>query len=63
MAYKKVKKTTKTQLNKRKAVKSPKKVNTNLSSQEVLQPGARGDTINPSIPGHRSGGDTRGRTN
>lgn len=64
MAYKKVKKTNKTQLNKKKpAVKASKKANTNISGREVLQPGARGDSINPSIPGYRGSGDTRGRTN
>ena len=64
MAYKKVKKTNKTQLNKKKpAVKASKKANTNISGREVLQPGARGDSINPSIPVYIGSGDTRGRTN
>lgn len=64
MAYKKVKKTNKTQLNKKKpAVKTKKKANTNISGKEVLQPGARGDSINPSMPGYRGCGPTKGSTN
>ena len=64
MAYKKVKKNNKTQLAKRKPPKAKaSNKGPNLTSQQMLQPGARGDTINPSIPGYRDGRDTKGRTN
>ena len=36
---------------------------TSVSSQEFLQPGARGEIFNPSLPGYRDGADRINRTN
>lgn len=41
---------------------SSNKSTSKCSSQQSLQPGARGELTNSSIPGHRNAGPTTGRT-